>query len=387
MKKLEVLIVIILLININLLSGCNEKININTVNENTIPPDALESPIRKYFTTKKIIWTMDDYWVHVDYPPNKGFDGLSQQIYNYGGYVNIMAIFVPPWVLENFGYEIRNYSIVNEFSPLSSGYSQDKINLSKEFFNRSYISLACHDWNHSESENLKNVNLSQAFKLVNFSLWNWYNNFHIEPHFWLGRSSWGNYNISVALKCFSETYWPVYAEFFSNLDKNGNFPHNMVPAIEYIGSCCDPGFGWDWGPCKTLPQAQKLFVDYMLENEIVFMRCHPAKLDDPKNLKDLKLWQDYIDWIYQKHDLININHTQAIEYKIDRNNFKVEKNNENNYTINLSLCQFNHNVTFSPPYDYRDQWELYDENGSKIGDVQNDTFFLLEKGQKYYFIR
>lgn len=387
MKKLAILVVIILFMNIGLLSGCTKKPDITPVNEKIIQPDAFESPIRKYFTSKKILWTMDDYFVHIHFPPNKGFDGLSQQIHSYGGHVNIMAIFAPPWILENFGYEIRNYSIVKEFAPLFSGYSQDNINKSKEFFNRSYISLACHEWSHSESERLNKVNLSQAYKTVNFSLWNWYNNFHIKPHFWLGRSSTGNYNISVALKRFSETYWTVYAEYFSNIDKNGKFPNNMTPAIEILGNCCDPGFGWDWGTCETLPEAQKLFVDYMQEHEVIFMRCHPAELNDTKNQKYLKLWQDFIDWIYQKHDLININHTQAIEYKIDRNNFKVEKNNENNYTINLSLCQFNHNVTFSPPHNDSDQWELYDGNGNKIGIVEGDTFFLLEKGHSYYFTR
>ena len=100
---------------------------------------------------------------------------------------------------------------------------------------------------------------------------------------------------------------------------------------------------------------------------------------------DLKLWQDLIDWIYQKHNLININHTQAIEYKIDRDNFKVKKNSEGNYSINLSLCQFNHNVLFSSPDN--NQWELHDENGKYIGLVQGDMFFILEGGHNYYFTR
>jgi len=383
MKKLTILLMIIILINTGLLSGCTNTTKTNTINAKSIQPDSLESPICKYFTTKKITWSFDDYYMEENYyPPHKGYGGLSEQIHSYGGYVNILVIFATPWILERFGNEIRNYSAVKEFGPIYSGFSQTNINKSLKFFNNSYIFMTCHEWNHSLSENLNNVNLTQAHKLIYFSLWNLYNNYHIKPHFWLGRSSWGNYNITLALKSFSETYWPVYGEFFSDLNNNGRFPDGNTPAVEYIGSSCDPGFGWDWAECKTLPEAQKLYGDYTQNREVIFMRCHPALLNDTSHQNDLKMWQEYIDWIYQKHELININHTQAIEYKVDRNNFKVQKNNEGNYTIDLTLCQFNHNVLFSSPDN--NEWELQVKNGDDIGVLQGDMFFSLEKGYTYY---
>ncbi|VVB59220.1 Uncharacterised protein [uncultured archaeon] len=384
MKKLVIVLVTSIIILTGLLTGCTNTTNNDLKGIKIINADAPESPISKYFTIKKITWSFDDYYPEDNYPPNKGFDGLSQQIHSYGGYVNILVIFASPWILEYFGNEFRNYSVVKEFGPIYPAFSQINIDKSIEFLNRSYIFVTCHDWNHSQAEDLNNVNLSQANKTIYFALWNLYNNYHVKPHFWLGRSSWGNYNITLALKSFSETYWPIYGEGFSNINNNGRFPDGNIPAVEYIGSSCDPGFGWDWGTCKTLPEAQKLYGDYIKNREIIFMRCHPGLLNDPNQKNNLTLWQDYIDWIYQ-HNLININHTQAIEYKVDRNNFKVRKNNEGNYTIDLSLCQFTHNVLFSPPDN--DQWELFSEAGNKIGVANGDTFFLLEKGHSYYFTR
>ena len=116
----------------------------------TLEPDDFESPIRKYFQIKKIIWTFDDYWIHFnDCPPHPGFDGLSQRINSYGGNVNIMCPFIPPWMDDALGNVLRNYSVVDEFSYYHSGFLQDHINLSLEFFNRPLIYPQCHGWNHS----------------------------------------------------------------------------------------------------------------------------------------------------------------------------------------------------------------------------------------------
>jgi len=362
---------------------------LNLVNQPyTIPPDDSHSPIRKYFTTKKIIWSFDDYWINSDHhPPHKGFDGLSQQIHNYSGYVVINTPFIPSWIGQHYGNAIRNYSVVNEFAPYDPGFTQNHINLSLNFFNRSYISPGAHDWNHTQEENINHANLSYAYKIINYTLWNWYNNYHIKPNFWLGMGDNGNYNISLALQRFSETYWTVYAENFQTSNTT-RFPNGIKPAVEYIGSPCDPLFGGITGkPCKTLQEAQQLFSNYSQNKEIVSIRGHPGPLNNSNQQQNLTLWQEWIDWIYQNYTLINMNFTQAIEYKIDRNSFIVEKNNNNNYTINLSLCQFNHTVLFSPPEYNTDQWILHDQDGQYIGLIQGDTFIRLEKDHCYYFTR
>ena len=98
----------------------------------------------KYFTTKKILWTFDDYKIQSDcHPPHKGFDGLTKKINGYGGHVNIMVIFTKKSYTEPYDNELRNYSVVDEF-----GWSKDKINASLEFFKRSKVYPQCHGWNH-----------------------------------------------------------------------------------------------------------------------------------------------------------------------------------------------------------------------------------------------
>ncbi len=351
-----------------------------------IPSNASESPIRKYFTTKKIMWTFDDYWMHFNhYPPHQGFGGLSEQINNYGGHVNIMVPFIPPWIGEALGNELRNYSVVEDFSFYHSGFSQNHINLSLDFFNRPLIYPQCHGWNHSA--NLGFANLSYACQLISYTFWNWHNNFDIKPNFFLGHGSDGNFNISLALKLFSLRNWPVYAENFRT-DWDSRFPNGTLPAIEYIGPSCDPYFGCTFGtPCETLEEAQGVFINYSQERELLLIRGHPSFLDDPSHEEHLVLWQQWIDWIYQNHTLLNINHTQAIQYKIDRNNFTVVKNNIDNFTINLTQCLYDHTILFSNPYNDSSQWILKDYQGNIVEMMQNDTYIQLHASQIYYFTR
>jgi len=56
------------------------------------------------------------------------------------------------------------------------------------------------------------------------------------------------------------------------------------------------------------------------DKEILFIRGHPKYFDGTERyvVENVSLWKNWIDWIYGNHDLININHTQAIEYNIDR---------------------------------------------------------------------
>jgi hypothetical protein len=358
---------------------------LSVVNGERIEPDGSESPIRKYFTTQKIVWTFDDYWINTNYyPPHKGFGGLSEQIHSYGGIIGINCIFIPSWIGAMFGNEIRNYSVAREFSQYTSRFSQANIDKSLEFFNRSYIEVQCHGWNHSEY--LNHATLSFAYTIVNYTLWNWYNNYHIKPRFWLGPSSAGNYNISLALQKFSETYWTVYAEDFKVYDSK-LFPNNIEPAVEYIGPFIDPTFGCEWGnPYTTVQEAQQLFTVYSQGKEILAVRGHPDFLNgtNQRATENLTKWQQWIDWIYQTHTLININHTEAIEYKIDRENFIVEKNSPEQYTIDLTGCMFDHNVLFTNPDGTNQRnWILSDQNGHYIGTVREDVFFRLKNGIKY----
>jgi hypothetical protein len=73
-----------------------------------IPVDDPQSPLQKYFTTQKILWSLDDYWINShDYPPHKGYGGLTQRIINYGGYVQINSIFIPDWIGQYYGHAVR----------------------------------------------------------------------------------------------------------------------------------------------------------------------------------------------------------------------------------------------------------------------------------------
>lgn len=347
-----------------------------------------DSPIRKYFTTPKILWTFDDYMIpYHHHPPHKGFGGLTEQVNSYGGFVQIMVIFTSEAYTKPFGNQFRNYSVVDDF-----GYSQSDIAASLEFFSRPKVTAACHGWNHTQ--NLNHINLSLAYNIINYTLWNWKNNYGIIPHFFLGPGTSGNYNLTWAMKRFSQTYWPVYGENFRWFDAKlfQNASRNS-PAVDYIERPSytiefDPLFGASWGtPCKNLQEAMDLFNRSSAGKEIILVRGHPNFLNgtDKKATENLSYWQQWIDWIYQNHDLININHTTAIYYNIDRYQFKVLKHNEEKYTIRLNNCSYSHSVLFSKPFNSTKHWAVYDQNNMIIADVQGDTFVQLNPGTHYYF--
>jgi PKD repeat protein len=127
---------------------------------------------------------------------------------------------------------------------------------------------------------------------------------------------------------------------------------------------------------------------YSQGKEIVPIRGHPSFLNgtDQRATENLTNWQQFIDWVYQPpHTYININHTEAIQYNIDRYNFTVEKNSPQNFTINLTRCMFNHNVLFTNPDGTSQRnWTLYDQTGKYIGVVRNEVFLRLENGIKYF---
>ena len=194
----------------------------------------------------------------------------------------------------------------------------------------------------------------------------------------------------MALKKFSENYWYVYGENF-RWKKPELFPDTSPdsPAVEYIGkeefvSMFDPLFGNNWGDsCSTLEEAKELFNTKSKDKEILFIRGHPSSLNDntSKTMENLSLWEEWIDWIYQEHDLININHTQVIHYNVDREKFKVRKNNVNKFTIDLTDCQFDHTVLFSDPYGQSDTtWNITDESGIQLDNIEGEGFVELLSG-------
>jgi len=391
--KLVTLIVVLLLLGI-LFSGCLNRSESQNPDDqgngkSEISVVSAESPIRKYFTTPKILWTFDDYTIQYHHnPPHKGFGGLTEKITSHGGFVQIMVIFTTETSTKPFGNELRNYSVADDF-----GYSASDIAASLEFFSRPKVTAASHGWNHTT--NLNYVNMSFVSKMINYTMWNWKNNYGITPHFFLGPGTTGNYNLTLALKRFSEQYWTVYGENFKWYDPK-LFPNasRNSPAVEYIDKPSyvvefDPLFAAGWGtPSKNVKEAMDLFNRSSDGKEILFIRGHPSSLNgtDQKAMENLSYWEQWIDWVYQTHDLININHTEAIQYNIDRYSFKVIKNGEENYTIDLTNCSFNHSVLFSKPINSTKNWALYEKDHRLIGDVHDDAFIELSPGSIYYFM-
>ena len=394
MKIISISVVVVLLINGIFLSGCidiskEENTNSQEAAGIEIAVNSLESPIRKYFTTQKILWTLDDYSIQYRHsPPHKGFGGLTEKITSYGGFVQIMVIFTSEIHTKKFNNEIRNYSVVNDF-----GYSINDINASLEFFSRPNVEAANHGWNHTE--NLNDANLSFAYTIINYTFWNWKNNYNITPHFFLGPGTSGNYNVTVALKRFGEKYWTVYGENFRWYNKN-LFPNSSrdSPAVEYLEKPSyvvefDPLFGCTWGnPCRNLNEAKDLFNNSSHGKEVLLIRGHPSFLNgtNQRATENLTFWEEWIDWIYQTHEFINMNHTEVVQYNIDRYNFKILKNSEKNYTLDLTKCKFNHDILFSNPNNTDANWTIYDEYTNYIGMVEGDTFVRLARGLKYYIV-
>ena len=355
----------------------------------SLSADDLGSPLHHFFSYKKILWTFDDYMIQYDHhPPHKGFYGLPMRIADYGGHVNIMVIFTDHYYASKIGNEIRNVSVIDEF-----GISPDHINKSLAFFHHPHIYAQCHGW--ANSVELNKITLADAYHLINHTLWNWDNNYGIHPHFFLGHSKNGNYNITLALQRFSDTYWPMYGENIRWYDP-GLFPtvSPEAPAIDFVlqsnhATEIDPLFGCDWGaPCETLADAKTLFETYSQDKEVILIRGHPDFLNntDTHSQQALSMWESWIDWIFSEHDIINMNHTKAIHYNKDRHHFNVSKKHQDTFIIDLSNCSYDHQVLFTQPYqeEYYN-WTLIDEKDNCIGIIYNDTYLDVQAGHVYTF--
>ncbi len=342
-----------------------------------IPVDSDASPIKEYFTEKKIFWTFDDYFIGGSHhPPHKGFYGLSKKISDYGGHVNIMVVFTPYCS----DYKLRNYSVLEDF-----GWSQPIINKSLKFFQLENIHPQCHGWDHCRDLNL--ANLSFAQKIINYTFWNWLNNFNIKPNFFLGHGTSGNYNITLALKQFSQKYWPVYGEMFRVNDEN-LFP-NKNSAVDYIQWSFDPAFGIkEENPCKTVDEAIKKFQKYFDKNELIFIRGHPMSLNgtDNSSMENLTKWENFIDYLYQNYNLININHFEAVKYKTDRHHFRINKEENElfiTYEIDLRGCKYNHNINVNDPCGLENNtWTLYQDD-ERIIEFEGNSTINFEAGFLY----
>ena len=68
-------------------------------------------------------------------------------------------------------------------------------------------------------------------------------------------------------------------------------------------------------------------------------------------------------------------------------NYKIEKIKDNKFTIDLSECNFDHNILFTQPYNgEKYNWTVIDEEGNNIGEYQDDKFIELKGGIKYSLI-
>jgi len=196
-----------------------------------IEPDGSQSPIRRYFTTQKIIWSLDDFYISSSSKLYK-FKTVADEITKYDGNVNINIVFADS-SLEP-GSEVRNYSVIEEF-----GWSQSQINSCLNFFEQKGVYPQSHGWNHSE--NLNHASLRLAKEIVYHSLWNLKNNFGIEAHFFLGHNYDGNYNITLAMKTFSDNYWTVYGEHFDYVGDESAI--EFITQSPWVTYPIDPLFG------------------------------------------------------------------------------------------------------------------------------------------------
>lgn len=360
MKKILALISLFLLIYV---------VSSDNVLSKKIYPISGDSPIKMTFYKKIIIWRFDDISVRSSDKTINKFFSMTENVTKYGGYVGWG--FIPG----------TNESI--EFPrPQNLTYKKNNIEKFNNLTSNNRIFLWIHDWNHSwytgnNGESVWTTSIQQQREALNFSIWTFYNNFGYHPLFFSAGGSRGNTNTSIVL-----------AERNIILLYGDNDYEPATKDLRYLTlpSSKDSILIEINNPNKenTFDEMKNQLTEaYNSKNNycILQLMVHPSEWNE----STIPIFANFSKWIYINYNLINMNYTEAYNYKHDLESINLDKKNNNNYILDFSNAFKPLNVTWSEPGDwfvkYSDNETTYDE----INTTSNPKNIVIIPGNNYSF--
>jgi len=334
----------------------------NNVLAEEINPFSEHSPIKETFDKKIIIWNYDDIRITDPYSSRgANFISITEDVTKYGGYVG--------WGFIPGVNETRSYP-----SPQNLTYKQENVDRMNVLTSDERIFMFYHDWDHNwyregyESPWLQNLSFQR--QAMNHVVWTFYNNFGYNLSSFLGGGLMTNYNTTVVLAerdillLYGNIDVTEVAEGCRYLQVQGD---SLVVGAEYL----EATYGIDsW---------KENFTRLNEKYPVIRIGTHPFEFNETT----LAEWAEFTEWVYTNHDLVNMNYTDAYNYKHDLESIQLDKHNNAIYTLSFKDAFNPLEITWSEPGDWIVE---YAHNQTKYGNLNVSSVsesIILEPGSEY----
>jgi len=306
---------------------------INNVFGEKIDPSSEDSPIKKTFTKKIIVWRFDDMSMRSQDTKIYKFLSMTENITKYGGYVG-------------WGFIVGMNETIRYSSPKNLTYQQQNIDKLKALTSDEKVFLWLHCWNHSwytgtDGPSVWIKSIEQQRDALNYTIWTFQNNFGYYPPIFSAGGSQGNINTTIVL-----------AERDMLLLYGGPNYEPPDKKLRYLTLPSDKGsvlFQLDYQAKKNITDDMKAtFSEKYNKYPILQIMLHPGEWNE----STLPKFAEFTEWVYTTHNVLNMNFTDAYNYKHDVESIQLDKHNNASYTISLKDALNPLEITWSKQGDW-----------------------------------
>ena len=283
-------------------------------------PNSELNPIIETFDNKIIIWRFDDIRITngvLNDSRLNNYIKMTDNITIYGGYVGWG--FIPGSIPGNWAPPPQNLT-----------YPQERIDVIKTVTADEQISLWLHDWNHSwysegYGPSIWTKSIEEQREALNHTIWTFYNNFGYYPPVFSAGGSQGNVNTTIVL-AERDILLLWGGSSYEPADERLRFlGMHSVRHDSYI-------FGLDYYNRENILEDMKdEFTKRYNSLRILQVMLHPAGWNETT----IPIFAEFTEWVYTNHDLVNMNYTNAYNYKHDLQCLYLEKQNDALYTLSF----------------------------------------------------
>ncbi len=329
-----------------------------------INPDSELSPIKETFDKKVIIWRFDDIYIaQTDIFINR-FVKMTENVTMYGGYVG-------------WGFISGHNETIMRGPPQNLTYKQENIDKFNTLTSDEKVTLWLHCWNHSWYTGKHGISvwekdIEQQRDALNHTIWTFYNNFGYYPPFFSAGGHRGNVDTTVVLA--EKDILLLYG--------NANYepPDERLRYLTLPSSNTSVLFGLDYHSRDNIFEDMKAEFTNKYNNYLILqILLHP----NGWNETTIPIFAEFTEWVYTNYDLINMNYTDAHNYKHDLESIILDKQNDAIYSLNFQDVFNPLEITWSEPGDWIVE---YAHNHTRYGDLNvsslSDTI-ILQPGYEY----
>lgn len=336
-------------------------ISINNVLAEEINPISEHSPIKETFDKKIIIWDFDDIRITDAYSSRGAkFITMTENVTKHGGYVG--------WGFIPGTNEIGAYP-----SPQNLTYKKENVDRMNVLTSDEHIFMFYHDWDHAwyqeGHESLWLQNLSVQRQTMNHVVWTFYNNFGYNLSSFLGGGSLANYNTTVVLAerdillLFGGSDVTKVAEGCRYL----HLPDDELVEMVYLEGT------------EGIDSWKENFTRLYEKYPIIRIGSHPFDFNETS----LTEWAEFTEWVYTNHDLVNMNYSDAYNYKHDLKSIQLDKHNDEIYTLSFKDAFNPLKITWSEPGDWIVEYVHNQTKYENLNVSSVSESILLEPGSEY----